>query len=65
MILIIVVHVFNPRTREDYKIGGDSSQAHSEVLGDRIVIFGLRSRSRYIYYAPPTTKTQNIVEEEN
>ena len=28
-----VVHAFNPRTREDYKTGGDSSQAqsHSEV----------------------------------
>ena len=25
------MHALNPRTREDYKMGGDSSQAHSDV----------------------------------
>ena len=40
----LVVHALNPRTREDYKVGGDSSQSHSEIPGGRITIFRLRSR---------------------
>ena len=36
----VVVHAFNPRPREEYKIGGDSSltQSHSEIPGGRIAI---------------------------
>ena len=37
---VVVIHALNPRTREDYKTGGDSSQSqsHSEIPGGRIAI---------------------------
>ena len=36
----VVVHAFNPSTREEYKTGGNNSQtqAHSEIPGGRIAI---------------------------
>ena len=39
----VVVHAFNPKTRQDYKTGGDSSQSqsHSEIPGNRFAVYGL------------------------
>ena len=46
---VVVVHAFNSSTEEEYKMGGDSSQSHSENPGGRIAISDWgRGRSQWL-----------------